>query len=159
MQQTLRPPRCSILNVATGRAMQCLINPTQLSLEVDVEYTSHVIPGLGHRPLQYQSTSNRQVQDLTFKLDRALAAVDPNGPQISAFRDFLEEFTRPVPGVWPSCPPRMVLMWPKILTVQAYLRKLKITLERFAASGELLAFTAVCTLETTEKRYPKTGLA
>ena len=42
----VRPPRCSLVNVTTGEAMDCLFNPTQLSEKVQVNWNRLAVPGL-----------------------------------------------------------------------------------------------------------------
>ena len=52
-KSTARPPRCSLVNVATSESIECLFNPTQLTEKVSVNWNRLSIPGLSHQLLQY----------------------------------------------------------------------------------------------------------
>ncbi len=41
-----RPPRCSLVNVVTGEAVECLFNPTQLVEKVHVNLSRLAVPWL-----------------------------------------------------------------------------------------------------------------
>ncbi|HLV65799.1 MAG TPA: hypothetical protein VKY73_08290, partial [Polyangiaceae bacterium] len=72
-----RPPRCVLVNVASGESMECLFNPTQLSERLQVNWNRLAVPGLSHQVLQFQSTANRQLAGVEFYLDRYFAAEQP----------------------------------------------------------------------------------
>ena len=113
-KSTARPPRCSLVNIATGESIECLFNPTQLTEKVSVNWNRLSIPGLSHQLLQYQSTGNRQLGGIEFYLDRFFAVKQPGNPDILAFRSFLRALT--VPPAERLAPPRTLVIWPKVLT-------------------------------------------
>lgn len=147
---TARPPRCVLVNVHTAEVMECLFNPTQLSEKVQVNWNRLAVPGLSHQVLQFQSTGNRQVSGVEFYLDRFFAAEQPGSPDIQAFRAFLRALTVPpsgVEGVAGAAPPRLLLIWPKVLTVETVITDLELQYKQVGVDGELLVYAASCSFE------------
>jgi hypothetical protein len=145
-----RPPRCVLVNTTTGESMDCLFNPTQLSEKVGVNYTRQVVPGLSHQPLQYQSTGNWQVPGVEFYLDAYASAALPNDPGIAHFRAFLRSLTVPpagTEGVVATAPPRVLFVWPNVLTVETVLTEVEFQYRQFGSDGAALVYTATCTFE------------
>jgi len=145
-----RPPRCALVNVTTGESMECLFNPTQLSEKLQVNWNRQVVPGLSHQVLQFQSTSNRQLVGVEFYLDRFLAAEEPGDPNILRFRDFLRALTVPpaaTEGVLPTAPPRVLVIWPNVLTIECVIASVDFQYRQLAVDSSLLAYTATVTFE------------
>lgn len=140
-----RPPSCSLVNVRTGETMKCLFNPTQLTEKVRVNWNRLDVPGLSHQVLQYQSTGNRQIPGVEFYLDRIFAAKQPGSPDILAFRSFLRALTVPPAGA--LAPPRTLVIWPKVLTIETVLTDLDFQYRQFAADASVLVYTATCSFE------------
>jgi hypothetical protein len=140
-----RPPRCVLVNVATGESMPCLFNPTQLSERVQVGWNRLVVPGLSHQVLQFQATGNRQLAGVEFYLDRIFAATQPGGADILAFRSFLRALT--VPPAAATAPPRTLFIWPGVITLETVLTDIEFQYRQFAADGSLLIYTATCSFE------------
>lgn len=146
----VRPARCVLVNVTTGESLECLFNPAQLSEKVSVNWNRLAVPGLSHQVLQYQSTGNRQWGGVEFYLDRFFAAALPEHPDILAFRDFLRALTVPpaaTQGVADTAPPRVLVLWPDVLTVEAVVTDLDFDFRQFALDGKPLVYTATCTFE------------
>lgn len=147
-QLATRPPRCVLVNLHSGESFECLFNPAALSEEVTVEYTKQGVRGLSHRPLQYASTDNRQLPGVEFYLDKLFASEQPGDPDILDFRAFMRALT--VPPADPAglaAPPRVLFIWPKVITIETVLRGLKLDYEQFAADASVLIYRATCTFE------------
>jgi hypothetical protein len=144
-----RPPRCTIVNVATAEAMECLFNPTQLTEKLQVAWNRLVVPGLSHQVLQYQSTGNRQLAGVEFYLDRRFAAAQPGHPDVREFRNFLRALTVPPAALGPAAaaPPRVLVVWPGLLTMESIVTDVEFQFRQFAADGSALVFAATCTFE------------
>jgi len=130
--------------------MECLFNPTQLSEKLQVNWNRQVVPGLSHQVLQFQSTSNRQLVGVEFYLDRFLAAEEPGDPNILRFRDFLRALTVPpaaTEGVLPTAPPRVLVIWPNVLTIECVIASVDFQYRQLAVDSSLLAYTATVTFE------------
>ena len=141
----VKPPRCSIANVNTGDAVECLFNPTQLTEQVRVNWNRLVVPGLSHQVLQYQSTGNRQVSGVEFYLDKFFATKQPSSPDILNFRSFLRALTVPAAGM--IAPSRALIIWPNVLTVETVITDLEFQYRQFGVDASVLVYTAVCGFE------------
>ncbi len=146
----VRPPRCSLVNITTGEAMDCLFNPTQLSEKVQVNWNRLAVPGLSHQILQFQSTSNRQISGVEFYLDAFFAAEQQGAPDILDFRAFLRALTVPpegTEGVPATAPPRTLFIWPEVLTVEAVLTGVEFQYRQIGVDGTVLVYAATVSFE------------
>jgi hypothetical protein len=146
----MRSPRCLLINVASGESIACLFNPTQLTEKVGVNWNRVAVPGLSHQLLQYQSTGNRQLPSVEFYLDRFFASEQADAPDILGFRSFLRALTVPpagVEGVPALAPPRVLVIWPSVLTIEAVVTEVEFGYRQFAADGSVLVYTATVTFE------------
>jgi len=145
-----RPPRCVLVNVSTGESIECLFNPTQLTEKLQVNWNRLAVPGLSHQVLQFQSTANRQLSAVEFYLDRLFAAEQPSNVKILAFRAFLRSLTVPPEGtedVTGTAPPRVLFIWPEVVTVLCVVASVEFSYKQFAVDGSLLVYSAAVTLE------------
>ncbi|MCP4678746.1 MAG: peptidoglycan-binding protein [Deltaproteobacteria bacterium] len=142
----VRSPRCSLVNITTGESIDCLFNPAQLVEKVQVNWTRLNVPGLSHQVLQYQSTTNRKLDGVEFYLDRFFASAQPGSPDILTFRSFLRGLT--VPPSEALAPPRTLVIWPKVLTVETVLTKLEFEYRQFATDASVLVYVAKCAFES-----------
>jgi hypothetical protein len=142
-----RAPRCTLVNVESQERFECLLNPEGLSEKIGVNYRRHVVPGLGYQPLQYESTSNRQVPSVEFVLDQRFSPSENGAEQILRFRTFLLAFTIPVVPQIPSAPPRILVVWPHVLTLEGVLSDVEFRYQALTADGAVLAYVATCTFE------------
>lgn len=141
----VRPPRCFLVNVSTGESMECLFNPTQLSEKLQVNWNRLNVPGLSHQVLQYQSTGNRQLSGVEFYLDRFFAKRQPGSPDILDFRSFLRSLS--VPDSEFSSPPRTLVVWPRVLTLETVVTDLEFQYRQFASDASVLVYTATVGFE------------
>ena len=145
-----RAPRCTLLNVATAEAMECLFNPAQLTEKVQVGWNRLTVPGLSHQPLQFQATGNRQLAGVEFYLDRLFAEEHASAPEVLEFAAFLRALTVPPAtegGVLSGAPPRVLVVWPRVLVLEAVVTEVEFAFRRFGADGRVLAYVATCTFE------------
>ena len=145
-----RAPRCVLVNVTTGESMECLFNPTQLSEKLQVNWNRLVVPGLSHQVLQYQSTSNRQLTSVEFYLDQFFAEEQPGHVDILAFGEFLRALTVPpagTEGVLATAPPRVLFLWPGVVTIECVIASIELQYRQLAASGQVLVYTATVTFD------------
>jgi hypothetical protein len=145
-----RPPRCVLVNVSTGEAMPCLFNPTQLTEKLQVNWNRQVVPGLSHQVLQFQSTSNRQLTGVEFYLDRFFATEQPGDPNILEFRAFLRALTVPpavTEGVLETAPPRVLVVWPNVLTIECVVASIDFQYRQLAVDSSVLVYAASVSFE------------
>jgi hypothetical protein len=147
----VRAPRCSIVNLTSGESMDVLFNPEQLVEKIGVQWSRVTVPGLSFKPLQFQSTDNRQLPGVEFYLDKYFARSQNEDASILDFRGFLRAFTVPpavVKGVPAAAPPRALFVWPSLLSVECVFTSLQFTYKKFSAlDGSPLIYTAVVDFE------------
>ncbi|NOJ79801.1 CIS tube protein [Myxococcus xanthus] len=145
-----RSPRCILVNVLTGEAMECLFNPTQLVEKVQVNWNRLAVPGLSHQVLQFQGTSNRQLAGVEFYLDAFFATQQADTSNVMAFRAFLRALTVPpagTEGVLATAPPRVLVLWPGVITVECVVASVEFQYRQLAVDGRVLVYTATVTFE------------
>jgi hypothetical protein len=142
-----RAPRCVLVNVESQERFECLLNPEGLTEKISVNYRRQVVPGLGYQPLQYESTSNRQVPSLEFVLDQRFSPSEGGAAHILRFRSFLLTLTQPTDSEIPSAPPRVLVVWPDVLTLEGVLSEVEFRYQALTADGAVLAYIATCTFE------------
>jgi len=145
-----RAPRCSLVNVWSGESIECLLNPTELVEKLQINWNRLVVPGLSHQPLQFQSTGNRQLSGVEFYLDRFFASEQPGAPEILEFRRFLMALTVPpeaLESVVSAAPPRVLVVWPRVLTIECVLGSVEFHYRQFATDGQVLVYTASVSFE------------
>lgn len=145
-----RAPRCTLVNVATAESMDCLFNPTQLTEKLQVNWNRLIVPGLSHQVLQFQSTSNTQLSGVEFYLDRFFATTNGSDAVLGEFRAFMRSFTVPVGGtetVAATAPPRVLVIWPEVLTVECVVNTVEFQYRQFGVDGRVLVYTATVGFE------------
>ncbi len=145
-----RPPRCVLVNVVTGESLECLFNPKDLTEKIDVNWTRLAVPGLSHQVLQFQNTGNRQLSGVEFYLDRFFAAGGDSDPELLDFRAFLRSLTVPpegTEGVPATAPPRVLFIWPDVVTVECVVASVEFQYRQLAVDGTVLVYTATVTCE------------
>jgi len=146
----IRPPRCTLVNLTSGEELVCLANPTELTETIAVNWNRVAVPGLSHQVLQFGSTNNRQLTGVELYFDRFLLAEEPQAPDLLTFRNFLLALTVPLAaagGAPPAAPPRMLFVWPQLLTMECVVASVELRYQRFALDGSVLAYTAALELE------------
>lgn len=146
MNFSQRPPRCCLVNVTSGEAIECRFNPSELVEKVAVNWNRLSVPGLSHQVLQFQSTGNRELCGVEFYLDRTL----PGAPNLLNFQAFLRALTVPpaaTEGVAQTAPPRCLFLWPGVMTIETVLTSVEFSNQRFAVDGSPLVVTATATFE------------
>ncbi|MEP0841231.1 MAG: peptidoglycan-binding protein [Phycisphaerae bacterium] len=149
-QAVARPPRCFLVNVITAESMDCLFNPTQLAEKVQVNWNRLQVPGLSHQVLQFQGTGNRQLSSVEFYLDKVFAAEQPGDTDVMEFRRFLRALTVPpegTEGVPATAPPRVLFIWPGVLSIETVLTDVEFQYRQFGSDGAVLVYAATCNFE------------
>ena len=142
-----RAPRCLLVNVTSGESLECLFNPTHVTEKLQVNWNRLAVPGLSHQVLQFQSTANRQLSGVEFYLDRFFAAEQPGDVNILDFRAFLRALTVPPEGVAATAPPRVLLIWPSVVTVECVVASVEFQYKQLAVDGLVLVYTASVSFE------------
>jgi hypothetical protein len=149
-QSVARPPRCVLVNVTTSESLECLFNPTQLAEKIQVNWNRLQVPGLSHQVLQFQGTGNRQLSSVEFYLDKRFATEQPGDTDILEFRRFLRALTVPpqgTEGVPATAPPRVLFIWPGVLSIETVVTDVEFQYRQFSIDGGVLVYAATCSFE------------
>ena len=142
------PQKVQIVNLDADRTLEAQFNPTDLEEQIGASYTKLTVPGLSHQVVQYTNTENA-----TYSFELFMDAT-PLGVQgldlILEARKFLYAACHPkaTPGrLVGEGTPRLLLIWPGILSIKCVLTKLQFRHTRFNKLLEPTAYTANVTLE------------
>jgi len=144
------PSRGELCNLKTGEAIGFLLNPTQFSEQVRVNYNRLQIPGLSHQVLQFVSTGNATLP-VEFYMNRFFAGqIQAEDADILDFKRFLQAFTVPSSGaedVVGGGPPRALFIWPGLVSLTCVLTSLEFKYEQFDTFADVLVYRARTTFE------------
>lgn len=149
MKGGYNPQRCVLINTLSGEFKEPLFNPEQLKRSLTVRYQRHQVPSLPFEVLQYQGTSNMEIKGLEFYMDQLVADQKGAGP-IRDFEAFLRAFCYPPQGVLGGlrrAPPRLLVVWPNVVTLACVMTDLEMKTTLFFEDGRPRVETAVCTLQ------------
>lgn len=121
-----RPPRMSITNISSGVTLEMQFNPEQFQENVTANYNEQTVPGLSHQVLQFSHTSN---EGFSFDLHYIAYSVDEMD-EIHRARRFLKSLCFPSAGadtVQGGAPPRVLLVWPRMLSLSCVMRSVSLT--------------------------------
>jgi hypothetical protein len=121
-------------------------NPEEFTEGLQVNYQRHKIPGLSHEPLQYVNTTN-----VKFSMDLYFDAVtNEQADRNLIARRFLSSVCypkRPVGDLLIGGPPRLLFVWPHIISLTTVITSLQFVYSQFSSTGVPIKFTASISLE------------
>lgn len=137
------PVRMTLANLRTGETQPVMANPDQIELAIDVGWNELVVPGQSHEPLQFQNVKNT-----SFPLDLYCSEYMDQG-KINSLDDhsrFLQSLCYPdydANNVLEGAPPRILVIWPNVLSMTVVIRSLAIRYTHFSIEdGHPTRFTA-----------------
>lgn len=138
------------VNLVTQESVAVQYNPQQFEETVEVLYARIGILGMPHQALQYLGTGNHQLRMDIFH-DSTTLAVHQAG---KAVRNFLLSLCYPKhleagdeAGILTGAPPRVLVAWPRVLSMTCRLSGLRFVNQRFNRHGDLVQFTASVSFE------------
>lgn len=142
------PLRGSLVNLSTGELQTFPLNPTVLEERIQSIYQEVEILGMSHTPLQFKITGATQipVEFYVSRIQRAKRtgqAVEDT--VILDFKRYLQALTVPVRGaadVIGGAPPRVLFIWPFVITMTCVVRNIVFAYRRFDSLGDPLVYTA-----------------
>lgn len=143
-----RPARMSLVNLASGIVLEAQFNPSELTEKLSVNYTKLAVKGLSHKPLQYEGTENH-----AFEFELAYRAFDRDGNKLgdcmNARRFLLAACysRRAAASVLTGAPPRLLFIWPTLVSLTAKVMSVEFKHTMFNQSGTPTQFSARLTLE------------
>lgn len=145
-----RPERMSLRNMTTNEVLEVQFNPPDFEETLRTEWARIASPGFSHKNLQYLGTENLSFGfDLMFD---CLTGVDSGWTQeeILDARRFLHSLfyaRRGAKNVREGQAPRVLLVWPTLISLHAVISDLTIKIDRFGSDGAPSRFTAKLKLE------------
>ena len=141
-----RPPRLTLANIATGDSIEAQFNPAGFEEAIEVNWARLKVPGLSHERLHFVHTGN-----LKLALELTFDALDPTSSLDAALeaRRFMMSLCYPVAGedVPSTSPPRVLVIWPTIVTLTCVVGSLSFQYRRFNVQGTPVQFTSKLALE------------
>jgi hypothetical protein len=139
----VQAPRLVLTNLATLDELEAWANPPSLTEQRSAQWNRLSVPGLGHQPLQFGGTGNRRLADMELVFDRRTHPY----ADLDAARQFLDRLVVPVRMTVPASPPRVLFVWPKLLTLEVVAETVELVHEHFAVDGTPIAMTAKLAFE------------
>jgi hypothetical protein len=142
-----RSPRMTLVNVATQEYVTVQFNPAEFEETIGAAYARQVVPGLSHKVLQFINTENE-----TFTFDLFHQATNGGPEDLAAIllsRRFLLSVCHPrrADGLIGAGAPRVMFIWPKLITLTCVVTSVKLKYTRFNGEGAPVSFIATTTLE------------
>ena len=142
----LEAPKMSIARIDTGASLQVQFNPAELSESLEAVYARLTVVGQSHQQMQFVNTNN-----LKFNLDMAYTAMaGPDALQrLLAARRFLHSllYPRGATTVAAGGAPRVLFVWPTIISLTCVVTELKGKFTRFNSQGGPVQYTASLAIE------------
>lgn len=140
-QLTQTPARLTLTDLNSGVTVEAQFNPSQLIERLGANWESMEVPGLSHKPLHFMNTNNeQQVMTLWF---RAITRTEM--AQLHEARRFLKSLVFPSAGaddLQSGSPPRVLVVWPQMLSMVMILRTVTLTHTLFNQRARSTQFTA-----------------
>lgn len=136
------PDRLTFGNLATGEEMTAQYNPTELEETIKPEYAKLKVLGLSHEVHQYQNTASAG-----WKFELAFSAFADDGSKLDDLlksRRFLHSLcysSRSAQTVAQAVPPRVLFVWPTLISVSAVIVGLKFKFTDFSLGGAPIRMT------------------
>lgn len=142
----LEAPKMSLARIDTGESLQVQFNPAEFSEELEAVYARLTIVGQSHQQMQFTNTGN-----LKFSMDLAYTAMaGPDAQQrLLAARRFLHSvhYPRKASTVAAGGAPRVLFIWPGVISLTSVLTGLKGKFTRFNSQNQPVQYTASITIE------------
>lgn len=131
-----RMPGISIGNLQTGETKQLSVVPTELTEQLTAEYVRHNVLGLPHRRMHYLGTDNHQFPNLSFFYVSNTAAEYERAEDERRFLLSLLYPREAVDGVARGGPPRVLFLWPSLISMTCVLPNISIAHTKFNLVGQ-----------------------
>lgn len=132
--------RISVLDVDPIETIEVYRNPTGFSVGVDVNWARMQVPGLPHEPKHYVGTSNPAIPFEFFYAASKPFEIDEMFDKQRLF----DALAYPIEG---GSMPRVLIQWPKTLTMICTLNSISTEFIEFARDGRPKVMAVRCELE------------
>lgn len=142
-----KPNRMQVLDLSSQEELTVQFNPTELEESLRVNWAHLASPGLSHQRLHYAGTEN-----VAFSFELVVDAMMPETTYEEGLRtrQFLQSLCYPKRGAKNAREgqaPRVLFIWPNLITLTAVVSDLTFKYERFHHSGVPTRYTVKVKLE------------
>lgn len=151
-----KPPSMTLVNLVTTASREVQYNPEQLEEAVGANYSKIAVVGLSHQRKHFIHTEENVY---TFDLWNSCLDSGQNGPDaiqgIREDRRFLMALVHPwrADGIDRGGPPRVLFIWPQLVSMQCRVTKLNFKYTVFNTNGAPVAWTCKVTLEADHETF------
>lgn len=146
-----RPERMTLTDLQSNETVEVMFNPTDLSRRIAVNYTKKAVLGSSHLPHEYLQTDNQQLRfDLFYNAEtpEELEKAEDSAKFLESLC-YAPEDPESIAG---AAPPRVLLVWPRTLSIIARLTSIEFQHQRWNRFGNTTQYTAACTFEESRIR-------
>lgn len=129
-----------------AEAITLQFNPNALRRAIAVRYQNREILGLSHQPHEYLGTDNAAISFSVFYNVETISDLTESDKAIR-FLESLAYGPEAPGGILTAAPSRVLLLWPKTMSIIARLTSIEFAHERWNASGNTIQWSASCTFE------------
>lgn len=146
-------PRVRFVNIRSGEGITAQFNPTEFEEGLEAQYNRQQVLGLSHQVLQFIGTGNhhftmelfwnRGVTPEVREEDLANIGISEIS-ELAEAKAFFESLMYPTGGatsITSGAPPRVLVVWPGVLSMTCVLMAMNTTNERFNSRGETVEAT------------------
>lgn len=129
------PPRVTFTNLRTGETFEMPFVPETLEHEVIVNWARLQVIGQSHETLQYINTGNHRFESLEFAFQ---ATTEDEARSIEDAKKFLLSLCYApsgANGVREGAPPRVLFVWPQLVSMTCVVSGVRIRDEAFFSTG------------------------
>jgi hypothetical protein len=151
-----KPTPMTLVNMVTADSIDAQYNPEELEEAIGVNYARLQVPGLSHTRKHFINTD-----DVKFTFELASHCLDSGDTglarmqAIRADRRFLYALTHPwrADGINRGGPPRVLFIWPKLLSLTCVVTSLTFRYTMFNRDGAPVAWRSKLALEEIRDQF------
>lgn len=137
----------TLTNLTTGWSFTSLFLPDSLEETLEVLYDRLKVPGMSHQPQQYSGTGNLKFE---FECYYRIGKYDTDMTDLQESRKKLMAMCyspSPADAVVTAAPPRVLFVWPGLVSLTCIITNLQFKHFRFSPEGFSIGYTVRITLE------------
>lgn len=141
------PTRGFLVDLNSAAEFEFPMNPSGLEESIGVNWKRQSVVGFSHPILQFASTDAHSLPGVDFYVDRYQMSRDlgknVTAKDFLAFKRFCQSLTVPPRGaenVAGGSPPRVLFVWPEVVSLVCVVANVSIRYERFAHDGSPVAY-------------------
>jgi hypothetical protein len=128
-------PLLYLVNRDTLEKIEMQGNPPSISGEVKVAYNRFKIPGASHQPMMFSNTENHKTPPIEFEFyGDTQAERNLIDDKFRLWQSWL--IPKAADDLFGAAPPRLLFVWPKVVSLQVVITDWKYHYKEFNADGE-----------------------